>query len=74
MTTYVGIVTNPYFAVSNEAGLFEITNVPPGTYTIEAWHEKYGPATKNVTIRAGTTTMIDFSYTESTKDKGKSSK
>ena len=75
MTTYVGIVTNPYFSVSNEKGTFEIANVPPGSYTIEAWHEKYGPVKKPVTVRASGIAMVDFSYTEeSSKVKGKSAK
>jgi plastocyanin len=63
MTTYVGVVSNPYFAVSNKGGTFEIGNVPPGTYTIIAWQERYGPLTKTVTVRAGAVATVDFSYT-----------
>ena len=63
MTTYVGIVSNPYFAVTADAGNFEIANVPPGSYTIRAWHERYGPVTRKVTVRAGATATINFSYT-----------
>lgn len=74
MTTYVGIVANPYFAVSNDKGTFEIANVPPGSYTLEAWHEKYGPVTKSVAVRAGATTTVDFSYREGSKGKGQTSK
>ncbi len=64
MTTYVGVVTHPYFAVSNEDGMFEIANVPSGTYPIQAWHERYGPLVQMVRVRAGATTMADFTYTE----------
>ena len=63
MTTYVGVVPNPYFAVSTKGGTFEIANVPPGTYTIIAWHERYGPVTKMVTVRAGAVAAVDFTYT-----------
>jgi plastocyanin len=63
MTTYVGVVPNPYFAVSSKAGTFEIANVPAGTYTIIAWHERYGPVTKMVTVRAGAVAAVDFTYT-----------
>jgi hypothetical protein len=63
MTTYVGVVSNPYFAVSNKAGTFEIANVPPGTYTIIAWQERYGPVMKTVTVKAGATATVDFAYT-----------
>ena len=62
MTSFVGVVTNPYFSVSNQAGTFEIANVPPGTYTIQAWHERYGPLTQPVRVKAGATTTVDFTY------------
>src|SRR5687767_1096930 len=39
MTAYVGVVSHPYFAVTDAAGVFEIKNVPSGTYTINAWQE-----------------------------------
>jgi plastocyanin len=63
MNAYIGIVTNPYFAVSNTMGAFEITRVPPGTYTIQAWHERYGPIMKTVTVKAGAVATVDFAYT-----------
>ena len=63
MNAYVGIVTNPYFAVSNTTGTFEIDKVPPGTYTIQAWHERYGPVMKTIIVKAGAVTTIDFTYT-----------
>ena len=46
MNAYVGVVTNPYFAVTDKTGNFEIPNVPAGTYTIQAWQEKYGSCTQ----------------------------
>jgi plastocyanin len=63
MTTYVGVVNNPYFAITAAAGTFEIANVPPGSYTIQFWHERYGPLTQPVRVRAGATTTVDFMYT-----------
>ncbi len=62
MTTYVGVVTNPYFAVTNEGGNFEIANVPAGSYTIVTWHEQYGPLMQTVRVRAGAATTVDFAY------------
>ena len=41
---------HPYFAVTKEDGKFELKDLPPGTYTIEAWHEKLGTQTASVTI------------------------
>ena len=63
MNAYVGVTNNPYFAVSDTAGNFTIDKVPAGTYTIEAWQEKYGPVTKTITVKPGATTTIDFAYT-----------
>jgi hypothetical protein len=63
MQAYVGVVTNPYFAVSDDLGNFRIGNVPPGTYTIQSWHERYGPLSKRVTVVAGKTASVDFTYT-----------
>jgi len=62
MTAYVGIVNNPYFAVSNVDGTFEIPNVPAGTYAVQAWHEKYGETTKNIKVQRGQVAIADFTY------------
>ena len=67
MTAYVGIVSNPYFAVSNTTGTFEIDNVPAGTRTIQIWHERYGMLTKTVDVKAGVITTVDFAYTGNEK-------
>ena len=63
MNAYIGIVTNPYFAVSDTAGTFQIDKVPAGTYTLQAWHERFGPITKTVTVKAGAVATVDFTYT-----------
>ena len=62
MTAYVGVVSHPYFAVSAATGLFEIGNVPAGTYTVQAWHERYGPLRKTVRVGAGAVAGVDFTY------------
>jgi len=67
MHAYVGVVTNPYFAVSDASGNFTIEKVPPGTYTIDAWQELYGPVKKTVTVTAGGTATVDFAYTGNEK-------
>ena len=67
MNAYVGVVTNPYFAVTGRTGEFQIDNVPAGTYTIEAWQERYGVVPKTITVKPGATTTIDFAYTGAEK-------
>jgi hypothetical protein len=46
----VFVMTHPFFSVSDENGSFKITGLPPGTYTVEAWHEKLGTKTAQVTV------------------------
>jgi plastocyanin len=62
MSMYIGVVDNPYFAVSDDGGSFTIRNVPPGTYTVEAWHERYGVQTMSVTVAPNGTGTADFAY------------
>ena len=42
MRSYIGVVGHPFFAVTGDDGTFTIKGLPPGTYTLEAWHEKFG--------------------------------
>lgn len=63
MTAFVGVVKHPYFAVSGTAGTFEIENVPAGTQTIQAWHERFGVLTQTVRVKRGAAVTVDFTYT-----------
>lgn len=63
MNAYIGVLDHPFFNASGEEGTFELKNVPPGTYVIEAWHEKFGAQTQNVTIgSADEVKELDFAY------------
>lgn len=62
MAAYVGVLEHPYFAVSGSDGTFTISDVPAGTYTIEAWHEKLGTKTMEVTVSDGASATADFSF------------
>ena len=62
MGAYAGVLNHPFFAVTNEQGTFEIKNLPPGNYVIEAWQEKYGAQTQNVTITGSESKTVDFSF------------
>jgi plastocyanin len=62
MNAYVGVLDHPYFAVTKEDGSFELKGLPPGTYTIEAWHERLGATTQSVTLGAKESKEVSFSF------------
>jgi len=68
MTTYVGVLEHPFYAVSGKDGSFEIKNLPPGKYTLEVWHEKLGSQTREVTVPASGATA-DFKFSAGAKGK-----
>jgi hypothetical protein len=54
---------HPYFATTDADGKFEIGDVPPGTYTVVAWHEVMGEKTGNATVSPGKAAASDFQFT-----------
>ena len=62
MNAYAGVRDNPFFSTSGDNGSFAIAGLPAGTYTIEAWHEKFGTQTQEVTVGNGETKSIDFTF------------
>ena len=62
MRGYVAVFKHPFFAVTGKDGSFDLENLPPGTYTIKAWHEKLGTATQQITVAANETKSVDFVF------------
>jgi plastocyanin len=62
MGTSLMIVKHPFHAVTGEDGAFALAKLPPGAYTIEAWHEKLGTQTRTVTLADGETRQIAFTF------------
>jgi plastocyanin len=62
MSAYVGVVPHPYFAVTGKEGAFELQTIPPGTYTVEAWHEKLGRQTQTVTLGEKDSKDVTFTF------------
>jgi len=62
MHAYAGVRPDPFFAVSAANGSFTISGLPPGTYTIEAWHEKFGTQTATVTIAGTESKTQNFTF------------
>ena len=62
MNAYAGVVAHPFFAVTNGNGGFEIKGLPPGTYTIEAWHEQLGTQTRSITVDGQAPANVSFAF------------
>ena len=62
MKMYVNVVANPFFAVSDAQGKFEISGLPPGDYTIEAVHEKLGKQETKITVAPKQIANASFSF------------
>ena len=62
MSAYVGVLDHPYFGTTGPDGKVVLGNLPPGTYTIEAWHEALGTRTEQVTIAAKESKDVSFSF------------
>jgi len=66
MQAHVGVLDHPFFASTGPDGAFDLKGLPPGTYTIEAWHETLGTQTQTVTIGPSETKTIAFSFKATT--------
>lgn len=63
MHGYIYIFDHPYAAVSNDKGEFDIKDIPPGVYNIEAWHEALGTVKiGNIKVEAGKANKIKVEY------------
>jgi plastocyanin len=67
MTAWVGVMSHPYFAVTKPSGEFSIPNLPPGTYTLETWHEKLGTKTMQLTVPPGQSQTASFTMAAAAK-------
>lgn len=60
MSAVVRVFDHPWFTVPDDAGTFEIRDVPAGKHTVVAWHERIGERRDTVTIHRGQATDITF--------------
>jgi plastocyanin len=64
METFLNIVKNPFFAVSNADGTYKIQGLPPGTYTLVAVHEKLGTRSQQITIQSHQVARANFAFSK----------
>ena len=65
MTAWIIVTDNSFFDISGQEGAFEIPNLPPGNYTINAWHEILGSKSHTVKVGEGVT-EINFDFSDVT--------
>src|SRR6267154_3488566 len=62
MHAYFAVLTTSHYAVTGENGAFSLGNLPPGKYTITAWHETFGTQTQEVMITGNETAPLNFVF------------
>ncbi|MEK6600522.1 MAG: carboxypeptidase regulatory-like domain-containing protein [Candidatus Binatota bacterium] len=60
MSGWFFVAENPYFSVTDNSGSFKLTDVPPGTYNLEVWHETLGKVSQKVTVKAKEEAKVTF--------------
>jgi len=62
MRAWIGVVDHPYFAVSGVDGSFRIPNLPPGDYTLHAWHETLGESEQSLHVGPNESKAVSFTF------------
>jgi len=62
MKAYIGVVNHPFFAVTGDDGSYTIKGLPPGTYTLEFWQEKYGPQDQQITVAPKDSKTVNYAF------------
>src|SRR6266566_1653677 len=63
MHGYFAVLATPHFSVTDTTGAFTLAGLPPGKYTVTAWHERFGTQSQEVTIGGAETKTVNFVLT-----------
>jgi hypothetical protein len=70
MKAYIAVFSHPYYAVTGPDGSFDLKNVPPGSYTLIAWHELYGTSQQPVIVGPREAKTLKITYQATAAGKG----
>jgi hypothetical protein len=62
MSAWIGVFDHPWFAVTGEDGSFTISHVPPGTFTLAAWHEALPRQQQRITVSDASPADVTFNF------------
>jgi len=63
MHGWFAVLKTNHYSISGDNGGFTLPNLPPGKYTVTAWHEDYGTKTQDIAISGNETKTVDFTFT-----------
>ena len=64
MVAWIMVLDHPLYTVTGPDGKFKMKGLPPGKYTIEAWHEGYKPVTQEIEVKAKDSKTLNFEFTD----------
>jgi Carboxypeptidase regulatory-like domain len=62
MQAYFVVLKTAHYAVTGQDGEFRLPELPPGKYTVTAWHETYGTQKQDISITGGETRALNFVF------------
>jgi plastocyanin len=62
MSAWIFVAAHPYYEVTSSDGSFKLAEVPPGSYTVEVWHETLGKQSQNVEVKPNDTVNVTFEF------------
>jgi len=70
MSAVIVVLGSPYFQATQKNGFFQISNIPPGEYTLHFFHERATQATldsltRRITVAEGSVTLPAIGISES---------
>jgi plastocyanin len=64
MSSYIHVFSHPFFALTGDDGSFVLSGVPPGSYTLQVWHESLKPQRQAVEVKEGEVKEVPFTLSK----------